>query len=81
MDTEIINLDIAIDPAKLREARGERKAAQIAATLGISKQYLSMIELGRRSVPSDVLVKMCSLYDVRDIFALTNRAENFFARD
>lgn len=69
--------EIEIAPAKLRAARGERSPMETARKLGISRQYLNMIENGKRSVPSGVLVKMCHLYQVRDVLALTNAGDNF----
>lgn len=69
--------EIEIAPAKLKAARGERSPMETARKLGISRQYLNMIENGKRSVPSNVLVKMCQLYQVRDVLELTNVRDIF----
>lgn len=63
---------IKIAPEKLKAARGTRPPSEVARNLGISYQYLNMIENGKRNVSAVVLVNMCKLYDVRNIFQLTN---------
>lgn len=65
MDTP--NLNIRIDATKLRAARGGRPLGEVASKLGISNQYLSMIELGNRRIPSNVLVKLLILYGKHNI--------------
>ena len=72
--------DIEIAPAKLKAARGERSPAETARKLGISRQYLNMIENGKRGVPSGVLIKMCQLYQVHNVLELTNAPEHFCLR-
>jgi transcriptional regulator with XRE-family HTH domain len=62
-------------PSKLKMARGKRSPVETARQLGISYQYLNMIENGKRNVPSDVLVKMCKLYSIKDILELTDESE------
>ena len=68
---------LTIDPVKLKEARGERSPIKTAELLGISYQYLNLIERGQRRVPGSVLVRMCKLYGVKDILALTNQDQIF----
>ena len=70
-------LQIEIVPQKLKTARGNRSPSQTARQLGISYQYLNMIENGKRDVPSEVLVKMCKLYGVQNILDLTTEGEKF----
>ncbi|MCI0337144.1 MAG: helix-turn-helix transcriptional regulator [Acidobacteria bacterium] len=77
METQ--NLNIEIDPAKLKAARGGRSPSETARQLGISYQYLHMIEAGKRDVPSEVLVKMCKLYGIEKIFDITKEPENILA--
>lgn len=55
---------IAINPKKLREARGSRSATAVAETIGISRQHLWQIETGRRKAGSEILAKLCWLYDL-----------------
>lgn len=62
---------IKIAPEKLKAARGSRPPSEVARKLGISYQFLNMIENGRRNVSAVVLVNMCKLYDVQNIFQLT----------
>ena len=69
------NLQIEIAPEKLRSARGVLSRTETAKKLGISYQYLSMIENGKRTVPSRILIRMCVLYNITNIFDLTG-AEN-----
>jgi hypothetical protein len=71
------SLKIEISPAKLRGARGTRSPGEVARMLGISYQYLHMIESGKRNVPSSVLVKMCKLYAIENILELTDDSEKF----
>lgn len=56
--------DLKIDPATLRAARGDRSPSEIAKKLGISYQYLWMIESGKRGISGDILARMCLLYEV-----------------
>lgn len=55
---------VKIDPATLRAARGDRSPSEIAKKLGISYQYLWMIETGKRGISGDILARMCLLYEV-----------------
>ena len=59
-----------IDPDKLREARGNRTATSVVAAVRISRQHLWQSETGKRAPGSEVLAKLCWLYDI-DISALT----------
>jgi transcriptional regulator with XRE-family HTH domain len=61
---------VKIDPATLRAARGDRSPSEIARQLGISYQYLWMIESGKRGISGDILARMCLLYGVtiEDLF-------------
>ena len=72
---------LQVDAAKLRKARLRRGLSmrEAAAELGISYQYLSMIERGGRNVPSEVLLKMCALYRIRDPRRLANDPSLFLA--
>lgn len=72
-------LTIQIAPEKLKSARGQRSPVETARQLGISYQYLNMIENGKRDVPSEVLVKMCKLYGVGNLLDITTEPENNFA--
>ena len=51
-----------IDFSKLREARGSRTILSVAQAVGISRQYLWLIEKGTRTPRGDVLAKLCWLY-------------------
>lgn len=64
------NLQIEIAPEKLRSARGVLSRTETAKKLGISYQYLSMIENGKRTVPSRILLRMCVLYNITNILDL-----------
>lgn len=54
-----------IDYAKLLKARGHRRAADVARAVGISRQYLNLIEKGERTPNSSILTKLCWLYDLQ----------------
>lgn len=56
---------IHIDYSKLREARERRGLMQawVAEQIGVSKQSLSAYENNVSSPPSDVLARLCKLYD------------------
>ncbi len=71
--------DIAIDPVKLREARGERKLTKVAATIGISKQRLWNYENGLYDPPSDVIARLSLLYKI-PIERLTTASEKFLKK-
>lgn len=73
------NLDIQIDPAKLRAARGCRPLLEVAKQIGITEQYLSMIELGQRRVPSNVLAKLLILYGMHNICDFIKKPEDSLA--
>ena len=56
---------IKIDPVKLREKRGNRTLAEVAESVGVSKQAICNYEHHSRrwSPSSDVLVRLCLLYE------------------
>ncbi len=56
--------DIRLNPAKLREARGERTVRQVASLVGVSPQHISMIERGLSQPSADVLLRLCRLYQI-----------------
>lgn len=60
-----------INPAKLKEARGNRSPQAVADAIGISRQHLWQIENGKRSPGSAILTKLCWLYDL-ELSDLTN---------
>lgn len=62
---------LKINHAKLKEARGERSATAVAKALGISRQHLWRIEEGEQKPGSDVLARLCWLYDLK-ISDITN---------
>lgn len=55
---------------KLKKARGKRKPTETARKLGISYQFLWMIEKGKRGVDGDLLLNMCHVYGIRDVMRL-----------
>jgi len=57
-------INVKISPEKLREARGNRTQEFVAEAVGVSRQYLSMIENGVCVPGGSLLIKLCSLYDV-----------------
>lgn len=68
---------VAIDGAQVRELRklSGRTVTQLAAAVGISFQYLSMIERGTRaSVSSPVFVRICDGLGVEDRRKLLRKA-------
>lgn len=60
-----IKSSINIDPTKLREARGSRAALAVAEAVGISRQHLWQIETGKRKPGSEILTRLCWLYDLK----------------
>lgn len=77
MADQLLNIEIV--PEKLKSARGDLPPVETARQLGISYQYLNMIENGKRDVPSEVLVKMCKLYGIKNLLDLTNESQNNLA--
>lgn len=63
-----------IDPAKLTQARGLRTRADVASEVGVSTQFIAMLEKGERGASDALLFKLCKLYGV-DVTALLH--ENF----
>ena len=51
---------------RLRELREDRglKQREVAAILHCSQQVYSNYELGQRDIPTDILLKISSFYDV-----------------
>ena len=66
--------ELEIDGARLRKARGERKASDVAETIGISRQHLWLLETGQRTPSGKILAQLCWLYDkrVEDFTTKTN---------
>lgn len=56
--------NIEISPEKLCEARGNRTQEYVAEAVGVTRQYLSMIENGKCTPGGKLLIKLCALYDV-----------------
>lgn len=54
-----------IDPAKLTKARGLRPRSDVADKVGVSQQYISMLEKGERAPSDSVLYELCKLYGVK----------------
>jgi transcriptional regulator with XRE-family HTH domain len=52
----------AVNPARLVEARGSRRPAQVAAELGYPRQFLWDWENGRKRIPDHAMKKICELY-------------------
>lgn len=50
---------IRVDPAKLRQARGDKKSTDLARALDISKQRMWNYENGIRDIPESVLRQIC----------------------
>lgn len=66
-----ISENISVDFSKLKDARGERSQQAVAEAVGISRQHLWRIEEGRQKPGSEVLAKLCWLYDLK-ISDITN---------
>lgn len=56
--------ELSIDPAKLRAARGERRACDVAKQIGVLRSSLANYEAGRSIPPGDVLARLCCLYQI-----------------
>lgn len=71
-------MNIEISPDKLREARGNRTQEFVAEAVGVTRQYLSMIENGYCTPGGKLLIKLCALYDVNlaDLTTKTNGKRN-----
>lgn len=48
----------------LIETRGERPSKEVAAALGISKSYYSLIEAGKRRMSVEILAKVSKVLDI-----------------
>jgi DNA-binding XRE family transcriptional regulator len=68
-------IKIEISPTKLKQARGKVGLSHAAKTVGISRQHLWAIENGDIRPNSDVLARLCVLYDV-EIGDLTRASTN-----
>lgn len=57
---------------RIRDLREDRDLTQkeLAAILSCSQQVYSNYELGRRDIPTDVLIKLSSLYNVSTDYIL-----------
>ena len=66
--------NMVIDPKRLMAARGDLSLTRAAQAVGISKQRLWNYENGLYQPPSDVVARLCVLYQV-SILALTNQSE------
>lgn len=65
MDTLTPDLtDIQIDPARLRTARGSRRAAAVARMIGTTRSCICNWEHGTNQPPSYLLARLCILYGV-----------------
>lgn len=56
--------NLAIDPKKLKEARGVQKQADVAKAVGVTPQQISRIENGWVRPSSDLLLRLCTVYKV-----------------
>jgi len=54
-----------IDPAKLKEARGNRAPSEVARAVDIPYTHLWAIEKGSRNPSALVFIKLCLLYGVQ----------------
>jgi len=63
------------NPTKLREARGSRSASSVAELLNITRQHLWQIETGRKKPGTELLTRLCWLYDL-DISDVSNGRTN-----
>jgi transcriptional regulator with XRE-family HTH domain len=62
---------VKINPESLREARGKLRQSAVARQVGISRQQLWNYENGIFAIPSDVLGRLCLLYEKPITFFLT----------
>jgi len=71
---------IEFDGLKLREARGDRQLTEVARIIGISKQRLWNYENGLYDPSSDIVVRLCMLYQKPiEFFAKANSAKKNLA--
>ena len=64
MPTPTIQLsEIRFVPDKLREARGDKPAAEIARVLNVSRQRYYAYETGQDKPPPDMIVRMCLFFE------------------
>lgn len=66
--------ELEIDAARLKKARGDRKAADVAETIGITRQHLWLLETGRCAPSGKILAQLCWLYgkEVKDFTTKSN---------
>lgn len=66
---------------RIRDLREDRdmKQRELAAYLNCSQQVYSNYELGQRDIPTEVLIKLSSLYQVSVdyILGITNKADKY----
>jgi transcriptional regulator with XRE-family HTH domain len=71
---------IEFDAKKLREARGDRALIEVAQAVGVSKQMLWNYENEQGDPSSDVVVRLCLLYQKPiEFFAKQPTGEKFLA--
>lgn len=57
--------ELEIDALRLKKARGNRTLEDVAQAVGITRQYLSLLENGRCVPSATVLAQLGRLYDKR----------------
>lgn len=55
--------ELEIDSLRLRKARGSRSAEDVAQIIGISRQYLWLLESGKCEPSATILAQLSRLYD------------------
>jgi len=55
---------VPISLSRLRAARGNRSASEVARLLNISYQHLWYVETGKRTPSLTLLARLCALYDI-----------------
>lgn len=58
----------------LREARGTQKLRDVAALAGVSYNYISQVENGKKEISSELLIPLCEALDVKPSRVLYNAA-------
>ena len=68
--------NVRLDPAKLLKARGNLTRTQVAKACGVGYTAIHNIETGYNRPTSELLAKLCVLYnvDVRDLLVETDAA-------
>lgn len=62
--------NIRVDPARLKEARGDRSPSAVAREVGVTRQQIWNYENGHSAPSGDIVARLCRLYGV-DIEQLT----------